>query len=538
MSTKEKSNIQEKYEEVKKEFYNAVSKVLVIKTDKTRKFPDESKIEQYKNDIVQTYNQLALYAAQIYTSIDEKSKKAVNEGFKKFYKPRLIEGLSFIGLDVEIPSGFNIIEMETVTELGAAAAGKNPDLSGGLEDIEHEQTIYDDLHEQTFGNDDPIVEKQKVSSTPGMGQGRGAILKNQNTIHTNPNRNPNDFRSNRGEFENADIFDNMYSLDPNRINAYRTRQQNTVMNSTNSNQISDLDFYNLCARTFTEEYSGDPLALRPFIHKINNAEAMCRTDRHRNTLKNFIMANIKGSAADFLPIDPESIQSIKTILQAKIKPDNSKVVKGRMMALKADHKNLTEYSKKVEQLADSLKRSLVLENIPPENANQMVIDDTIDLCRSNTSSILVKASLSGYHFKNPKEVVAKFIIESRKEHEEKQVLAFKQTGSNFGRGKNQNFQNVRQNGNGRYQNFQQNWGQNRNFNRNYGNQNYQNQFRGNYRGNYRGNFRGRGSNFQGRGSFFGQNRQNRSVYYAENDRALPSGASQAQNVQSYQADRQ
>lgn len=250
------------------------------------------------------------------------------------------------------------------------------------------------------------------------------------------------------------------------------------------------------------------------------------------------MTHVSEFAADVLPNFPDSVNSVKNILISKIKPDSSKVVRGRMLALKADRNNLIEFSKKAENLAAHLKRTLVLENIPLENANQMVVDDTIELCRANASSLLVKSGLIGYKFKNPKEVIAKYVVETRKDTEEKQILAFK---SSNGRGNNS--QNVKRNNfsrnfnNGRQYNQNQNFsGQNRR-----GNGNFQN--RGNYRGNFRsrGNFRGRG-NYQNNwynGQNYGQQnrQQNNRVYYAENGMAPPSGAAQAQNVQLNQADR-
>lgn len=136
--------------------------------------------------------------------------------------------------------------------------------------------------------------------------------------------------------------------------------------------------------------------------------------------------------------------------------------------------------------------------------------------------------------------MAKYIVETRKDVEEKQVLSFRQTNSNSNRNFGNNFQRRGGNNNNFGRNYYQNQNQGRNY-RNYQNNNYN---RGNYqnqsRGNFRGNGRGRGSNFRGRGNY--QNnwsgaRQNRTFYYAENENAPPSGANQSQNVQSNQADR-
>lgn len=234
-----------------------------------------------------------------------------------------------------------------------------------------------------------------------------------------------------------------------------------------------------------------------------------------------LLAHIKGIAADMLPLEPDSVNEIKECLMKKIVYDTSSVVKGKLMALRADRNNLSDFSKKVENLGIEFQRALVLEGIPFSNANRMVIDSTIDLCRANTNSQLVKSGLIGASFSTPKEVVAKYVIETRKDGEEKKVLAIRQTSSN-----SKNFGNNFQ----RRSNFNRNFQGNGNYNRNYNNFHSQNSQNGS-RGNFRGGNRGRGSYHRGRG-----NRQGRTYYATENGGAPPSGAAQAQQVQTNQAD--
>lgn len=186
------------------------------------------------------------------------------------------------------------------------------------------------------------------------------------------------------------------------------------------------------------------------------------------------------------------MREIKDALAAKTKFDNSKVVEGRLLALKADQSKLNDYAKKAEELADSLKRALVLEGIPQSKANEMAIDKTVELCRSNARSDMVRGILA--------------ITETT----EKQILQFRR----------QNNQNVRGHG------FQYNrYGYQNNDNNNFGN----NQ---NFRGNYRGRGRGRGRGYPDN---FGQ-RQNNQIFFTENEQAPPPGAEEQQNVVALQAD--
>lgn len=179
---------------------------------------------------------------------------------------------------------------------------------------------------------------------------------------------------------------------------------------------SKIEFHNLCARTFTEVYNGDPGSVNSFIRKIESIEILCENDDHRKILIRNIVANVRDKALDIMPMDPKTIKEITDTLRAKIKPEKSQIIEGRMMALKMDKCNsFDDYSRKVEELADFMIRSLVVEGVTREKANEMAIQKSVELCKLNTNSIVIKAVLSACQFETPKEVVAKYIIETQAE---------------------------------------------------------------------------------------------------------------------------
>ena len=100
-----------------------------------------------------------------------------------------------------------------------------------------------------------------------------------------------------------------------------------------------------------------------------------------------------------------------------------------------------QFARKTEELADALERSLVIEGITKVKAHEMAIEQTVNVCRVNAKSNLVKSILASSSFTEPKDVIAKLVIEQANESKEKQVLAFHTRGPRF----NQNFQNSRSN---------------------------------------------------------------------------------------------
>lgn len=263
-------------------------------------------------------------------------------------------------------------------------------------------------------------------------------------------------------------------------------------------QISVTDFLRLAANTINRNFSGDPLALNAFINSINLLKTIADAT-HEALLRQFILSKLEGRALEAVPQNVNSIDEIITALKSTIKPDNSKVISGRMMALRADRVSMQDFTKQAEDLADAFKRSLVVEGISQSKAKEMAIEKTIEMCRTSAKTDLVKSILAATSFTDPKEVVAKFVVESTSENKEKHVLAYgsndfrnRKRGNNSYRGKGRNFNNS-----------------GRNFNRNYNNN-------GNYNGNngYRG--KRRYNNDRGRGY---NNNNNRYVRFTENSDA-------------------
>lgn len=270
----------------------------------------------------------------------------------------------------------------------------------------------------------------------------------------------------------------------------QTIKQNILTNSE-ADQIeadimtlSKLDFLGHCSRTINYIYNGDALGLMPFINAVELLKSVCENDDHKGVLLQFVKTKLQSRALECLPDTCDSIDELIKELKNKIKPENSDVVEGRLMALKADKTNFGEYSQKAENLAEAFKRSLLLEGVAQDTAQKMTVKKTVELCRANTSSSLVKSVLASSNFTDAKEVIAKFMIESRNETTERQILFYHQNNYR-GRGRG----NFRNRGN-----FRGGWYNN--YNNNY-NSNFDNNDNGN--NNYRGNFRGRGGGGRGRG---------------------------------------
>lgn len=288
------------------------------------------------------------------------------------------------------------------------------------------------------------------------------------------------------------------------IHGSRTKQNQDF----NMAQQSVSDFLRLAGNQINQKYSGDPLGLSSFIDAINLLKQLA--GNHGDFLKQFILSKLDGKARECVPLEPDSIDDIINALKKTIKPDSSKVIEGRMLSLKFDASKTTDYSKQAEDLAEALQRSLIVEGIPQQKAKSMAVERTVEMCRQSSRSDTIESVLAATAFVEPKEVVAKFLIETnnqQKRQKDKQVFAF-QRFNNKNRGNKRQFNNR----------------QNNNFsNQNNSNSNYRNNRRGRG-GNNR--FNSRRGNRQNYSRSYGQSNSSNTRYvnYAEN----ASGPSQIQ----------
>lgn len=219
---------------------------------------------------------------------------------------------------------------------------------------------------------------------------------------------------------------------------YNFRLESKGTDSKNISSMASIEektkFITMCSNIIRENYDGNPLNLSSFLDKINLIQEI--TAPNLNTcLISFLKSKLDGKAREVLPDSITSIDQIKDLLKAGIKPDSSKVVAGRIAGLYIKDNNYTLFAKNVEDLADALRRSLVIEGMTKEKAREMSIESTVNVCRNNAKSDMVKAILASSVFHEPKDVVAKLIIEESNTQKDSQILSmrFGNHRSNFNR---------------------------------------------------------------------------------------------------------
>lgn len=253
--------------------------------------------------------------------------------------------------------------------------------------------------------------------------------------------------------------------------------------------MEGLEYLNKVSNLIQKKYDGEPDGLDAFIEQIEMLEQVTPAD-HNATMIKLIRSRCIGAAKRALPTAADStVAQIKNALKAKIMPDTTDVVLGRLLALKHDKTSLQTFQEKAEELSEKLEAAYISDGIPNDVAKKWVVKNTVEMCKATAKTPYVQTVMASTPFNNPKDVLAKFITEIASENKNKEATVLNVTsnrgrggyGRGRGRGQNSNYRQYNNYNNGQYQNR-----------RNYNNYNNNGQYRGNWRGNGRGRGRGRG----------------------------------------------
>lgn len=187
--------------------------------------------------------------------------------------------------------------------------------------------------------------------------------------------------------KNGDMIANCVQKKKQTKNDIEVKQENP-----NEMDLTIVGYIKLCAPTILP-FEGDPVKLEPFINSIQLLEPLATTNEFRQTLVKFIKNKLSEKALDCLPSTATTVNLIIAALREKIKPESSRVLESRLAALRADRNSLHNFSKIAKELADNLKRSLVMD--------------------------LARAVIVSTKFNDPREVVSAFIVKIGQEVEKK-----------------------------------------------------------------------------------------------------------------------
>lgn len=429
----------------------------------------ERRSDNYKNDLINSYNSYIEYLEPLYKDLSSLQKIKIDQEIK-LIKQKLKECYEVLEIPYKFP--------EELLELIIAEEIEDPNTS-----------VFESADEASLSDDSnkTVVEEPTTQSTSGHSSTADKPSKQQDSDTT---------KIPQKETEDDLPKDNQPTAKPQPTSSNPAQPiptENTVNNSNKKrkkklNIMEQPDFLALAAKQLHNVYSGNPLELNAFINSVNLLKTVGGAG-NLNILKTFVLTKLSGKALESISADPADVDAIITALRANIKPDSSKVVEGKMMALKMDNAKSTEFTKEAEQLAEALQRSLVIEGIPQAKAKSMAVEKTVEMCRQTAKSNLIKSVMASSTFNDPQEVVAKFVVESANDTKDKQIFKF---GQQRDRNGNRNFYNNNWRGNNSY--FR--GGNNSNWrNNNFANQSGRN-------GNWRKN-RGRG-----RGRYYNNNSNN------------------------------
>lgn len=342
-------------------------------------------LKEYERDIIKAHNNFVTYVSTFYGRLEKEEDKKFVKGELLYIRGKTKACFTNLNLIFEFPA--NLLEKIAIVSSDPEAHGSNSN---------PESNPLNTNSENSDSNPDP---------------------QNTNSGDSNSNSDTNPKPNSDPDHNNGDS-----DKDEDEEDRYKSFQENFEKKNKMSDPMTEREFLTLAAANI-KCYAGDPLKLRSFINSVNVVKRV--VGPHGALLVEFVKSKLEGRAEECVPDETDTIDEIFRALKNEIKPDNSRVIEGRMLALKIDKSNMQDYSKQAEELAEALERSLVVEGITQAKAKSMAIDRTVDMCRQSAKSDLVRSVLASATFNSPKEVVAKFVVESATETKEKQILAYR-----------------------------------------------------------------------------------------------------------------
>lgn len=123
------------------------------------------------------------------------------------------------------------------------------------------------------------------------------------------------------------------------------------------------EFMQMAGPVLNYKLNGDPLKLESFIADVELVESLAEEPQKPLCLR-LVKAKLEGKALECLPAEVTTVKDITDALQEQIKPESSKVVQGKIMALRLQKSDYAKFSKEAEELAEAFRRSLIVEGIP------------------------------------------------------------------------------------------------------------------------------------------------------------------------------
>lgn len=436
-------DFRQQWKQIKQEFENCQKK---IRNYDSRPLDDNNRKHKYKKEIVEEYNKVITFIAGCIEQFTRDAQKQLLQKIDDL-ENILIKRLQTLGFSVQLPEDkLDVIDIALVT---------------GETNLNISSETSDEIDESL------------------------------------------DFEDENLDLNEIEIAGSSSTEDNKTVNVKEQAQNTIPQNLLNTNTMAPPDtdsFMNTCSRHLNKHFDGDPLERTAFLKSIKLLISVGVSTENKKLLANFVQTRLSGKASECVPENCEDIDEIVKAIKDNCKAENSKVISGRLMALKADRANLTDFAKRAETLCEAFQRSLILEGTSRAKATELTVDKTIDLCKANTNSTVVLSMLASSKFEDANEVIAKYTIVTRDNLTQNQMLHFRSNNrgrANFNRNSHNNSQS-------RYRNNNNGWNGN--------SQRYRsNNFRGNNNNNYRGNNFGNGRGHS-RGNFQRNDKRQNNVY--------------------------
>lgn len=378
----------QQYETLKENFRSIIKRIF--KKDLSK---NTLTLKRYETDLIEVYNSIAKYIDECYDSATPDETHKFKEEIL-YVREKTLLCFGKLNLDYTLPSDL------------------------------YEQLNVTFLRDRTLTDDEDTDTESVMSNSDGQQENLlGFTLKPTSVSETASVSDIQNKTQQENQITNGST-DN--SANTSTTNSRSNSQENLYEEQAKMAQKENREFLRFAASTINRNYAGDPLALKSFINAVDLLKSATE-ETQTDLLRKFVISRLEGKALECVKTTGTLDEIVKN-LEDSIKPDSSKVVEGKIMSLRYNRSQASEFSDEASKLADALQRSLVIEGYSLDKAKEITLERTVEMCRQNARNEGVKSIIASKDFKDPRDVVAKLIIEQTGQEKEKQILFYNKGG--------------------------------------------------------------------------------------------------------------
>lgn len=175
---------------------------------------------------------------------------------------------------------------------------------------------------------------------------------------------------------------------------------------SNITTMNAAEFFNLASKLLPNQFDGNPDNLTSFIDSLELIKL--NAENQQDNAIAFVKTRLTGKARDLIN-NENSIDAIILTLKNHLKGESSSLASSKLLHLKQNNKDATNFAKEVEILSEKLQKAYISEGVPYDVAKNYTVETTVRALSQNASSPKARLIIEAGTFSSVPEILTKLV---------------------------------------------------------------------------------------------------------------------------------